>query len=47
MDMWSHAYFRDYLSDKKSYVTAMMRELNWEIIESRFNVVERLIEATK
>lgn len=41
MDMWSHAYYRDYLDDKKSYVNAMMRELNWNVIEARMAVVEK------
>ena len=36
MDMWSHAYFHDYGTDKKSYVYNMMKELNWDIIEARF-----------
>lgn len=39
LDVWSHAYFRDYLADKSSYVTAMLRELNWVTIEERFNKV--------
>jgi superoxide dismutase, Fe-Mn family len=41
MDMWSHAYYRDYMDDKKSYVNAMMRELNWNVIEARMVVAER------
>jgi len=41
MDMWSHAYFRDYLGDKKSYVNAMMREVNWNVVEARMTVAEK------
>jgi Fe-Mn family superoxide dismutase len=41
MDMWAHAYYRDYLDDKKSYVNAMMRELNWNVVEARMTVAER------
>lgn len=41
IDMWSHAYYRDYLEDKKSYVNAMMKEINWNIIEARMVVAER------
>lgn len=41
LDMWSHAYYRDYLDDKKSYINAMMRELNWNVIEARMVVAEK------
>lgn len=41
MDMWEHAYFRDYADDKKSYVIAMMREMNWNVVEARMVVAER------
>lgn len=39
MDMWSHAYFHDYGTDKKHYVYNMMKELNWTVIESRFEAI--------
>jgi Fe-Mn family superoxide dismutase len=35
VDMWEHAYARDYLTDKKSYLIAQMREINWEVCEDR------------
>lgn len=35
MDMWSHAYYIDYGTDKKSYVYNMMKEINWTIVEAR------------
>ena len=41
VDMWSHAYYKDYLDDKKSYVNAMMREINWQIVEARMVIAER------
>lgn len=41
MDMWEHAYYRDYLSDKKAYVNGMMKELNWNVIEARMVIAER------
>lgn len=41
MDMWAHSYYRDYLEDKKSYVNAMMRELNWNVVEARMVVAEK------
>ncbi len=47
IDMWEHAYYRDYLNDKKAYVYAMMKELNWEVIENRFKKSERIAKALK
>lgn len=47
LDMHEHAYYRDYQTDKKSYVTAMMRELNWNVIEERFKKAESLHEVLK
>lgn len=41
MDMWEHAYFKDYVTDRKSYLAAMMRELNWNVVEARMMVAER------
>ena len=36
MDVWQHAYYRDYLKDVKTYTYAMMKELDWDVIEKRF-----------
>lgn len=41
IDMWSHSYYRDYLSDKKAYINAMMKELNWNVMEARMVIAER------
>lgn len=41
IDMWAHSYARDYMDDKKSYVNAMMKELNWNVVEARMAVAER------
>tara|TARA_R100000152_G_C6709583_1_gene137445 strand:- start:130 stop:819 length:690 start_codon:yes stop_codon:yes gene_type:complete len=35
MDVWQHAYYRDYLKDVKTYVFGMMKQLNWDVIEKR------------
>ena len=40
MDMWEHAYFKDYGTDKKAYLFSMMKELNWNVIEARMMVCE-------
>ena len=42
LDCWEHAYYRDYLGNKKSYVYAMMKELKWSKIEERIKKVERM-----
>lgn len=47
VDMWEHAYFRDYLTDKKSYLVAQMRELNWNVIEDRFKKAEAIGQVVK
>lgn len=47
IDMHEHAYYKDYLTDKKSYLIAQMRELNWNVIEERFKKAENLHEVIK
>jgi Fe-Mn family superoxide dismutase len=45
IDMWEHAYFKDYLNNKKAYVTNMMREIDWQIIENRFKRSDGIAKA--
>lgn len=47
VDMWSHAYYRDYLTDKKSYLISQMREFNWNVIDERVKKAEAIAEVTK
>jgi len=47
LDMWEHSYYRDYLNDKKTYVFAMMKELNWDVIEDRVKKADRLAKVIK
>lgn len=47
VDMWEHAYYRDYLNDKKSYLVSQMREFNWKVIEERFNKAEKIAQVLK
>jgi Fe-Mn family superoxide dismutase len=47
IDMHEHAMFKDYLTDRKSYLVAMMRELNWTVIEERVNRVKNIAQALK
>jgi Fe-Mn family superoxide dismutase len=41
LDMWSHAYYKDYDVDKRSYLIAMMREINWDVVEARMALAEK------
>lgn len=47
LDVWEHAFFRDYLDDRRAYIYAMMKELNWEVIEERFKRAERIGDALR
>jgi Fe-Mn family superoxide dismutase len=47
MDVWQHAYYKDYLKDVKTYSIAMMKELNWRVIEDRFKQSERVAQAMR
>ncbi len=42
LDCWEHSYYRDYLKDRKTYIYAMMKELNWSVIEERVKVAEKI-----
>ena len=42
VDCWEHSYCKDYLKDRKTYLYAMMKELNWKTIENRFNKAEKI-----
>lgn len=41
MDMWEHAYVCDYENDKNDYIVAMMREINWNVVEARMALAEK------
>jgi Fe-Mn family superoxide dismutase len=47
MDVWQHAYYRDYLSDVKTFIYAMMKELNWTVIEERIKKAEKIAQIMK
>jgi len=44
MDVWQHAYYRDYLKDTQTYLNAMMKQLNWNIIEKRFEKADKILK---
>lgn len=35
MDMWEHAYMTDYGIKKADYIEAFVKNINWEVVESR------------
>ncbi len=37
LDVYEHAYFIDYGSDRKSYIDAFFQNLNWEAINKKFS----------
>ena len=39
MDMYEHAYFIDFGSDKKSYIEAFLKNLEWKVIDNKFQKV--------
>ncbi len=42
LDTSEGAYYRDYLDDRKTYIIAMMKELDWDHITERFKRSERM-----
>ena len=42
LDCWEHSYYRDYLNNKKAYIYAMMKEIDWKLIESRIEKCEKI-----
>ena len=47
MDVWQHAYYRDYLQDVKTYTRAMMKQLNWNVIETRVKKAEKIAKVLR
>lgn len=38
LDLWEHAYMVDYVpAEKKNYIDAFFANLNWSVVEGRFN----------
>lgn len=42
LDVWEHSFFRDYLEDRESYITNMMQEFNWQVVEDRIERAEMI-----
>ncbi len=39
LDVYEHAYFIDYGADRKSYIEAFFQNLNWEVINKKFEKI--------
>ena len=46
LDVSEGAYYRDYLNDRKTYIVAMMKELDWNHVEKRFKRAEKIAKVT-
>lgn len=47
VDMHEHAYYKDYVLDKKSYLLSQLRSFNWAVIEERFTRAESIARIVK
>ena len=47
MDVWQHAYYRDYLKDVNTYSKAMMKQLNWNVIEERVVKADKVVRVLR
>jgi len=39
LDMYEHAYFIDFGADKKSYIETFFQNLNWQVINKKFQKI--------
>lgn len=39
LDMYEHAYFIDYSTDKKGYIEAFFQNLNWSVVDQKFQKI--------
>jgi Fe-Mn family superoxide dismutase len=47
MDVWEHAFFSDYRTEKADYIEAFLSNLEWPVAERRLNAALKLEEAAK
>lgn len=36
IDIWEHAYYLDFITDKKAYAEKMFDSINWNVVEKRY-----------
>jgi len=47
MDVWQHAYYRDYLKDVNTYSRAMMKQIRWNVVEERVNKADKILQVLR
>jgi Fe-Mn family superoxide dismutase len=47
VDMWDHSFYKDYLKDSKTYLVAMMKQLNWNVIEERIKKADKIAKVLR
>jgi Fe-Mn family superoxide dismutase len=47
IDVWQHAYYRDYLKDVDTYTRAMMKTFKWNVIEDRIVKADKIIQVLR
>lgn len=47
LDMAEHAYYRDYQNDVDTYIRAMMKEIDWDVVEERVKRSEIIAKAMR
>jgi Fe-Mn family superoxide dismutase len=43
LDTYEHAYYLDYATDRKSYIEAFLRNLDWGVVQQRFERIPNLL----
>jgi len=47
LDVFEHAFFMDYGTNKAGYIDAYFRNLNWEDVEKRYEKALKIRESLK
>lgn len=42
IDVWEHAYIKDYKTNREEYIINMMQEINWDVVDLRVSQAELL-----
>lgn len=44
LDMWEHAYWHDHLTNKKKYINLFWKDINWDVVEKRCQLTQRIFK---